>query len=32
VIITKNIRDFRGAELHFPGLRVLAPEELLKEI
>jgi putative PIN family toxin of toxin-antitoxin system len=31
-IITKNVRDFQGAELHFPGLRVLSPEEMLKEI
>jgi hypothetical protein len=31
-IITKNIRDFQGAELHFPGLRILSPEEALKEI
>jgi len=32
VLVTKNVRDFQGAELHFPGLRVLTPEELLKEI
>ena len=31
-IITKNVRDFKGAELHFPGLRILLPEEILKEI
>jgi putative PIN family toxin of toxin-antitoxin system len=31
-ILTKNIRDFQTAELHFPGLRILRPEELLKEI
>jgi uncharacterized protein len=31
VLITKNVRDFRAAELHFPGLRVLPPEELWKE-
>jgi len=31
-IITKNVRDFQRAELHFPGLRVLSPEEALKEI
>ena len=31
VIITKNVRDFRGAELHFPGLRTLSPEDILKE-
>lgn len=32
VLVTRNIRDFRGAELQFPGLRVLSPEEFLKEI
>jgi len=32
VLVTKNIRDFRGAELQFPGLRVLSPGDLLKEI
>jgi predicted nucleic acid-binding protein len=31
-VITKNVRDFQGAELQFPGLRVLSPEEMLKEI
>jgi uncharacterized protein len=31
-IITKNDRDFRSADLHFPGLRILRPEELLKEV
>lgn len=31
-IITKNTRDFSSAELHFPGLRILLPEEVLKEI
>jgi putative PIN family toxin of toxin-antitoxin system len=31
-IITKNLRDFQGAELHFPGLRILSPEDALKEI
>jgi len=31
-VITKNARDFRSAELHFPGLRILLPEEVLKEI
>ena len=32
VIVTKNVRDFQGAELQFPGLRVLTPGDLLKEI
>jgi uncharacterized protein len=31
-IISRNVRDLRSAELHFPGLRTLSPEELLKEI
>lgn len=31
VIVTKNIRDFQGSELHFPGLQILTPEELWKE-
>jgi putative PIN family toxin of toxin-antitoxin system len=31
-IITKNVRDFQGAELQFPGLRTLSPEDVLKEI
>jgi len=29
VLVTKNVRDFRGAELHFPNLRVHKPEEIL---
>jgi putative PIN family toxin of toxin-antitoxin system len=32
VVVTKNARDFRSAELHFPGLRILQPEELQKEM
>ena len=31
-IVTKNARDFRSAELHFPGLRILLPDEILQEI
>lgn len=31
-VVTKNVRDFKGADLHFPGLRILRPEEILKEI
>ncbi len=31
-IITRNVRDFRDAELVFPALRVVRPEELLMEI
>lgn len=29
-IITKNSRDLKRSELHFPSLRVLTPEELLR--
>jgi predicted nucleic acid-binding protein len=32
VLVTKNTRDFRLSELHFPGLRILQPEELQKEM
>ncbi len=31
-VVTKNMRDFRFAELHFPGLRILQPEVLLEEM
>lgn len=31
-IVTKNVRDLKGPELIFPGLRILLPEEILKEI
>jgi predicted nucleic acid-binding protein len=31
-IVTNNIRDLRSGELHFPGLRILQPADLLKEI
>lgn len=31
-IVTKNTRDFRRTELQFPDVRVLKPEELLKEV
>ena len=30
-IVTHNKRDFERAELHFPGLRVLSPGELIAE-
>jgi putative PIN family toxin of toxin-antitoxin system len=32
LIVTKNLRDFRSAELHFPGLRILSPQDVLKEM
>jgi putative PIN family toxin of toxin-antitoxin system len=31
VIVTRNVRDFRRAELKFPGLRVLRPGQLTEE-
>jgi predicted nucleic acid-binding protein len=31
-IVTQNIKDFRQAELKFPGLRLFTPTELLKEL
>jgi len=30
-IITNNVRDFRAAELRFPGLRALTPREFAQE-
>lgn len=30
-IVTKNVKDFKGAELRFTGLRVLRPEDLIAE-
>lgn len=32
VIVTRNVRDLRGAELRFASLRVLSPEGFLKEL
>jgi putative PIN family toxin of toxin-antitoxin system len=31
-IVTRNLRNFRVMELRFPNLRVLSPEDQLKEI
>lgn len=31
-IVTRNLRDFNRAELHFPGLRAVDPATFLKEI
>lgn len=31
-IITNTLRDFRTAQLRFPGLRVLSPRELAREV
>jgi putative PIN family toxin of toxin-antitoxin system len=30
-VITKNTRDFTGAELRFPDLRILRPDQFIKE-
>ncbi|HEV2349206.1 MAG TPA: putative toxin-antitoxin system toxin component, PIN family [Terriglobia bacterium] len=32
VIVTNNGRDFRRAQLRFPGLRTVSPHEFLKEL
>jgi putative PIN family toxin of toxin-antitoxin system len=31
-IITRNLRDFRAMEIRFPNLKVLSPEDQLKEM
>ena len=31
-IVTNNLRDFQGADLRFPDLRMVAPRELVKEL
>lgn len=31
-LVTKNLRDFRRAELRFPGLRIVHPDWLSKEL
>lgn len=30
-IVTKNVRDFRRAELHFPNLLIMTPAGIIKE-
>ena len=30
-IVTRNVRDFARTELHFPGVRVVTPANLVKE-
>ena len=32
MIVTNNVRDFRQAQLRFPGLRIVSPDEFLKEL
>ncbi len=32
VLVTYNARDFDQAELHFPGLRILRPQQLIQEM
>lgn len=29
-VVSNNIRDFRGSELHFPAIRIAAPQDLLR--
>ena len=31
-IVSRKLREFRRAQLHFPNLRAVSPEQLLKEI
>ena len=31
-IVTKNVRDFQGADLSFPELSILRPQDILEEI
>jgi predicted nucleic acid-binding protein len=31
-IVTKNVRHFIGGELRFPQIRILRPEEIIKEL
>ncbi len=30
-IVTKNIKDFQGSQLHFPQLRILSPDAFINE-
>ena len=32
MIVTNNVSDFIRPELHFPGLRILKPSDLIKEL
>ena len=32
VIVTNNVRDFAGADLRFPAIRILSPRNLIKEL
>jgi hypothetical protein len=32
MIVTNNVRDFRRAQLRFPGPRTVSPREFLKEL
>ncbi len=31
-IVTQNLRDFSNTQLHFPGIRILHPRDLVQEI
>lgn len=30
-VVTNNLRDFRGGELTFPAIRIVSPQELLRQ-
>jgi hypothetical protein len=32
MIVTNNVRDFRGTDLRFPEIRIATPRELVKEL
>ena len=32
MIVTNNVRDFRGGQLRFPDVRILTPQDLMKEL
>jgi predicted nucleic acid-binding protein len=31
-IVTRNLRDLKSSQMHFPALRVISPENFLKEL
>lgn len=31
-VVTKNVRDFKNADLHFPEIRIVLPETFLQEM
>ena len=32
MIVTNNVRDFQRADLRFPGIRIITPRDLVKEL